>query len=341
MTDEPTVCVKGLRSPFFAATLATGVPIPELAERFALPVSLLTDLGARVPHGLLVRVWDELAALTGDAFFGLTAAGVLGAPQLDVLDVALARSATLRELGRSFVRYQRLFHEANDAQLFDRAGESVALHRFRTELPRSRHFTEFILAMWVARMRGAVGAERMDPVSVIRFRHARPEGAGPYQTLFGPRVLFDAGEDSVSLPVSLVEQPLAAGDARTSQAFASLLDAELARLSEAPLSERVRASVVGLLREGASEACDVEQLARRLALSRRTLQRRLADEGTSFRDVVDAARRELAMAELARGSTSMTELAFLLGFSEHSAFSRAFRRWTGSSPALYARSTAA
>jgi AraC-like DNA-binding protein len=97
--------------------------------------------------------------------------------------------------------------------------------------------------------------------------------------------------------------------------------------------------VAARLRAGAGDAGDIEAIARKMGVSRRTLQRRLADAGTSFRDAVDAARREVALAELARGASSMTDLAFLLGFSEHSAFARAFRRWTGKSPALWARSS--
>jgi AraC-like DNA-binding protein len=85
---------------------------------------------------------------------------------------------------------------------------------------------------------------------------------------------------------------------------------------------------------------DVDAVADELAISGRTLQRRLRDEGTSFREVLATTRRDLAEALLATGVGSVTEIAHRLGFSETAAFSRAFRRWTGQSPATWRRANA-
>jgi AraC-like DNA-binding protein len=79
-------------------------------------------------------------------------------------------------------------------------------------------------------------------------------------------------------------------------------------------------------------------VARRLGVSARTLQRRLGEQGTSFAAIVDEVRRDLARREVALGKRSFGEIAFLLGFSQASAFDRAFRRWTGSTPSAYRRS---
>ncbi|WP_338089162.1 helix-turn-helix transcriptional regulator [Nannocystis pusilla] len=80
-----------------------------------------------------------------------------------------------------------------------------------------------------------------------------------------------------------------------------------------------------------------ESVARALGTSERTMQRRLRQAGTSFRDVVDDVRREAALAQLGRRDATVTDIAFMLGFSDLSAFSRAFRRWTGASPSEYRR----
>lgn len=329
---EPTVCVKALRAPFFTAAVKTGLPIPELTARHHLPASLLTDLAARVPHSTVVRVWESLAEQCDDPGFGLTAATVLGVPQLDLVDHVLQRSTDVRALTVSFVRYQRLFHEANDVDFGEDADTFVARHQFTGDLPRSRHFVEFVLAMWLARLRSVAG-ERVGFRRVC-FRHPPGTDAGRYQAVFGGEVVFGAPIDALILPSALLDQPLAGADPATRQAFEAQLAQDLAALSSS-FPDRVRALIVGLMRSGSPEAFDIGGVARRLAVSRRTLQRRLSEDGRTFRDLLDDARRDVALAELARGASTVTDLAFLLGFSEHSAFSRAFRRWTGSSPAHY------
>lgn len=215
----------------------------------------------------------------------------------------------------------------------------VASHQFRGEVQRSRHFIEFILAMWVARPRSLLGPERL-VLQRVSFRHAAVAEPERYRALFGPNVEFNAPVDALVLPRSMMDEPLFAGDPAAAQAFAGHLDMELGRLSTGSSPEAVRAQVVQLMRAGSAEAFDLGAVARRMAVSRRTLQRRSLEEGTSFRDLIDAARRDVALAELSRGASTVTDLAFLLGFSEHSAFSRAFRRWTGKSPVVYLRSAA-
>jgi AraC-like DNA-binding protein len=333
---EPTVCVKALRPPFFTAAAKTGLSIPELVASFDLAPGVLTDLAARVPHSTVVRVWDALADRCDDAGFGLTAATLLGAPQLDLLDHVLQRSPSMRALGASFVRYQRLFHDANDVQFRDDPGGVVASHQLRGDLPRSRHFVEFILAMWVARLRSVLGADRV-ALQRACFRHAAEADPARYHALFGPHLEFEASMDALVLPRNLLDEPVASGDPTAAKAFEGHLDHELGKLSSASSPDAVRAQIVRLMRAGSEEAFDLGAIARRLAVSRRTLQRRLLEEGTTFRDLIDAARRDVALAELARGTSTVTDLAFLLGFSEHTAFSRAFRRWTGKSPVVYLR----
>lgn len=332
----PTVCVKALRPPFFTAAARTGQPIPDLCAALGVPHALLSDLGARVPHATVVRVWDALAARCDDPGFGLGAAVLIGAPRLDLVDHVIDHAPTLRAFTESFLRYQRLFHDANDAQAVEEGEELLLRHRFAGDLPRSRHFVEFIMGMWVARVRPRVrpGTARVclrGPPAVDRAR---------YEAALGPAIDFGAPFDGIVLPRAALDEPLAAGDPAAAEAFAATLDQELCRLQAGSFPDTVRAQVIALMRAGSADAFDLAAVARRLKVSTRTLQRRLLAEGQSFRAVIDAARREVALSELGRGASTVTDLAFLLGFSEHSAFSRAFRRWTGKSPAAHLRALA-
>lgn len=330
---EPTVSSKGLRAPFLAAAARTQRPMPDLAASVGVPLTLLNDVSARVPHGTMVRVWDGLADRCGDASFGLTAAKLIGAPQLDLVDLAFARAPTVRALCECFSRYQRLLHEANQATVETSHASFVVRHAFSRPLARSRHFTEFILAMWAARLRGVTGGRLS--FTAVCFQHDAPSDVALAEETFGVRVRWNAPHDELTAPIALFDEPLGGGDARVVSALETHLVGELDALDAARIPDAVRLCIVESLR--ASESPDVDVVARRLALSRRTLQRRLREARTSFRDVVDAARHEVALDALTRGGRDMTDVAFLLGFSELSAFSRAFRRWTGASPTSWRR----
>lgn len=227
------------------------------------------------------------------------------------------------------------FHEANDASFREEGAALVVAHRFKGNLARSRPFIEFVLAMWSLRITSLAGAGSR--LLRVTFAHEAPPSPERDREHFGVDVEWGATEDSVVLARAGFDAALPAGDPATRAAFEAHLARELTALPSESLLERVRAHVVTLIREGSADAFDVDRVSRRLGLSRRTLQRRLLEHDTSFRDLVDLARRDVALAELRRGASTVTDLAFLLGFSENSAFSRAFRRWTGKTPAQYAR----
>jgi AraC-like DNA-binding protein len=120
--------------------------------------------------------------------------------------------------------------------------------------------------------------------------------------------------------------------AHAEAALSRLLREKTPEVDPSALIAEVRAAVVARLEAGDANLPDVAEA---VGLSARTLQRRLSEAGTSLRELVDEARREAALQELERDDVSITEVAFLLGFSETSAFDRAFRRWTGKAPAEY------
>jgi AraC-like DNA-binding protein len=340
MAAQPTVCVKTLRAAFFTATARSGTPLAELAARVGISPSILTDLDARVPHATVVRVWDTFADHCKEPAFGLVAAGFIGGAPLDILDHALLRAPTLRELTVRFQRYQSLLHDANDVAVTETAGLLTMRHRLSSPhgaaLARSPHLVEFILALWATRFRTATCKPRLGLATT--FRHAAPVDRTLHRAMFGDDVTFGGEHDSITVARTLADEPLASADAVALAAFDVHLALELAKRAQSTFAERVRAAVVEQIKRG---RFDIDAVARALACSRRTLQRRLTTRGTSFREVLDNARREVALEAISRGGgRTVTDLTFLLGFSELSAFSRAFRRWTGKSPATYLRERA-
>lgn len=165
------------------------------------------------------------------------------------------------------------------------------------------------------------------------FKHGAPESTADHESYFGCPVHFDSPRDALLLSHETLRIPNRLGDPGTAKFFDSHLEAELAQLpDDSALSQRVKIQLSQALSEGVPTITDV---AGKLAMSGRSLQRRLSEQGQSFQNLVDDARRELAEKLLADSNHSLTDIAFLTGFSEQSSFNRAFKRWAGQTPRSY------
>ncbi|MCZ4316195.1 AraC family transcriptional regulator ligand-binding domain-containing protein [Comamonadaceae bacterium G21597-S1] len=184
----------------------------------------------------------------------------------------------------------------------------------------------------IAAISGEVSGGRFK-ASAVYFRHAAPSSVAAHVAHFGCPVVFDAGMDALRVPWAVAQTPNQVGDPAIVQFFDRHLDAELAqRDDDTALARRVRTQVARSLSQGVPTLSDV---ATQFGMSARTLQRRLSDQGHAYQAVVDAARRELAQQLLRETRYPLAEVAFLTGFSEQSAFNRAFKRWAGQTPRSY------
>jgi AraC-like DNA-binding protein len=146
-------------------------------------------------------------------------------------------------------------------------------------------------------------------------------------------VHFESGRDALLVSEESIDIPNKLGDETIASYFDRHLDQQLASLGpHSDLEFRVRQAIADVLSEGVPT---VSSIASGLAMSARTLQRRLSEQGHSFQGVVDMTRKDLAQRLLAETDYSLAEVAFLTGFSEQSGFSRAFKRWAGQTPRSY------
>jgi AraC-like DNA-binding protein len=179
--------------------------------------------------------------------------------------------------------------------------------------------------------------EDITPLQVC-FAHAAPKDESEHRRFFRSPVRFGAGSNSMTLSAVDAARPMQAADEALSSIVRRRLDKALAERDlqgSGPRSGRVRHKIVEHLGETTLTAATV---ARSLAVSQRTLSRRLADEGTSFRNILDDVRREFACALLQDRSLSIGDIAFFLQYSEPAAFNRSFRRWTGRTPRAFRHS---
>jgi len=212
--------------------------------------------------------------------------------------------------------------------------EATIVHDTRGGPALPRHAAEFTWAWLVLMARRVTGASIV-PLRAA-FGHAAPAQLGEHQRLLGVRPRF-----GVEVPqLTLARADLLRPSVRADEALAEILDSHaqalLARLPTAPeLLAQVRAAAQAELARG---VLTVAAVARRLGLAPRTLQRRLAEEhDTSFQNVADEVRAELARRWLGDPALSVAEVAFALGFADQSAFHRAFVRWTGVTPGQFRR----
>lgn len=167
----------------------------------------------------------------------------------------------------------------------------------------------------------------------VRFQHAAPARTGPYAELFRSRISFGQARNELLLDADVLAAPLRHSDAQLSRFLRRHADGLLRTLDPAEkLTDVIRR---WLARDLSCGAPRMAAAARELGVSPRTLQRRLAALGTPFATLVDEARREVALRCLAQPGATEGQLAFLTGFSDDRAFRRAFRRWTGLSPAAW------
>jgi AraC-like DNA-binding protein len=173
--------------------------------------------------------------------------------------------------------------------------------------------------------------ERFAPEAVF-VRRERPECHAAYEQFFGAPVSFGAEHNALRFPGSLLRQAMPAGNVELAHVNEQVVSRYLAQLNREDVAMQVKAYLVDKLPSG-----DVreEAVAVRLSMSLRSLQRRLQDQGTSYKELLEQTRRELAEQYVRNTHLSINEITFLLGFTEPANFSRAFRRWHGVSPSAF------
>ena len=305
-------------------------PAP-IVEAIGLDEATLGDPDARVPMSVGLGFFARAVEQTGDANIGLHLAEQVDPALFDVHFYAMLSSATLGAAYERLCRYQRLIHETSRVELLTGMDQAVLRHQLSGGLPAPRQTAEFLIAGWVRVGRLITGTD-WAPLEV-QFAHAPPADTSAHRRFFQGDVRFARGENALVLPASLLDTPCVRADA----ALAAVLDQYAAdRLLRAPrtssFADRVRTVIEDELQGGEPTATRV---AARLKMSVRTLNRLLASEGTSYRRMLDALRQEVATHHLAGNVMSIAEVAFLLGFSELTSFHRAFKRWTGLTPAAF------
>jgi AraC-like DNA-binding protein len=327
---KPRLAVRAIR-PLVSGLRECGHDVASILAAVGIDAAMLDDPDSRVPTSVAMALLARSVEQTGDSNLGLHLAERAQLGSFDVHFFAMASSPNLGAAYERLCRYQRLIHETSRVDLEVGADRAVLRHQLAGGAAAPRQTAEFLLAAWVRAGRVITGIDWAP--DEVHFVHPAPSDSTEHTRFFRADVHFAMGENALVLSRRLLETSCARAD----PALVAVLDRYAAdRLEQMPrsngIADRVRTVLVDELRGGEPTA---SRLAGRLKMSVRSLNRLLAAEDTSYQELLDGLRRDLAERHLAGDQMSISEVGFLLGFSELSSFHRAFKRWTGRTPAQF------
>lgn len=337
MSNSPTIqhslqatCIL----PVAQALRLCGEDALEILEEVGIDAAKAANPDWRVSHDSFNSLMRRCVEITGDEAFGLLAAEQLQPQVLHGLGLAwLASDTVLAGLAR-LVRFSKLVSTTWEARL-DEAGDLVHMHFGRNfEMEGLVYANRDYAVGMVTRMCQLTVGDFLAPVAV-QIERPLPREPERWEYMLSSRVEFDSESTRISWSRADITETLATGDpslARINDDQAQLyLDSFLAQTT----SREVVDKIIEKLPDGPPNQ---QQIAEALHCSNRTLQRKLKEEGTSFMDLLQDTRLQLARKYLRQPNRSVVETSYLLGFSEPSTFSRAFKRWTGVAPAEFRES---
>ncbi|MBE2258127.1 MAG: AraC family transcriptional regulator [Rhodobacteraceae bacterium] len=300
-------------------------------RELGLDPELVRQPGARLPAWLADVTIGRAVGLIADPAFGLAAADCWHPSNLGVLGYAWLSSSTLRQGLQRIERYARLLGDRWSCRCTaETAGLRYVCDHGRSDPVVGHVMADYLLSVALAMCRSN-SRRQLNPVRVF-LRRPLPADPRPYQDFFACELHFGAAEDALLLASADAEALLPTANHELAATFDAILAEQLAMRSAEDLVSRCQAFLLKQLTSG--EPC-VDDLVKALGMSRRTLQRRLGERGSSYQQVLQETRFALAKRYLRDSARSVTEITFLLGFSEQGAFTRAFKRWSGAAPSDY------
>ena len=299
--------------------------------KFGIDLTQITDPRARVSLDATDALLRALSECIPDSAFGLGAARCWHPSNFGPLGHAWLASSTLRRGLQRMERYWQLIGQRSAVALRnDGFGLTVVLNNPRSDPLVAAITTDLCFSVLVDMCRMNAGQGFVP--SEVRLMRPEPADRAPYDRFFGCPVVFGAPERSIVLSAAAADKALPTSNRELVGVLEQMLAGELARLDRSDTVSRCRTL---LLQRLASGEVTATQVARELAMSRRTLHRKLADAGTNWQQLIDATRRDLALRLIEDRRRPIGEITFELGFSQQSAFARAFKRWAGQSPTAY------
>ncbi len=293
----------------------------------------------RFPVHKMSRVWQLAVQRTGDPCFALTLASHANPSMYNALGMSMVSSRTLGEALKRGCRFSQIASEGATVLLRERDDGDVELvmqmSAAQVELVALEAMEAFMAT--TAQILRSISRHGLQPIEV-HFRHTREPDRAAYEDFFQAPLVFDAREYKIVIPRAALAYKCDQANPELAENIDTWMSEYLARFEASSLSVQVRRLLAEKLPDGEYKQDDV---ASALAMSTRSLQRNLQKEGVSFKELLEMTRQDMAMKYIEEKQLSIIEICCLLGFSDQSNFTKAFKRWTGKTPFSYRQALAA
>jgi AraC-like DNA-binding protein len=313
-----------------------GLDAKAIFDKAGIDAAAVQDPHNRFESDQLSRLWNVIAETTGNPAIGLASSDRPRPSSLDMLTYTMMTAPNLLGALQRFVRYVRIISDATTFTLEDgEGGQWMRLSIAGGELPVPRQRYEFIL-ITILNICRWIASKTVNPL-LVELAHDQPLDTAPYASAFACPVRYNAAEHGVLFATQDLDKPLPFSNSRLAEFHERFTGEFLRKMDSGKISTKVRELIMRAMPDGDPQR---SAIAADLCISERTLQRRLSDEGTTFQDILDETRRDMARQFLADDQITLGQIAFMLGFADQSAFNRACQRWFTLSPRQFRKKLA-
>jgi AraC-like DNA-binding protein len=313
----------------YAKAKAAGLDLGPILKKAGLTPIQIETPNTRLMVRDQIRFLDLVADALHDDFLGFHLASEFDVREIGWLYYVAASSETIGQALARSARYSSIVNEGISLTYSDNGDVSVTIRYVGVSRHLDRHQIEFMVTALIRVVRRLTGHQLIP--SRVTFIHRRDSISTDFQSFFGGGLEFGTEADRVTFAAKVKDMPVATADPYLNNLLVTYCEEALSRRpgGRGAFRASVENAIVPLLPHGKVRAGDV---ARRLGMSRRTFARRLSAEGLTFSGVLGSLRSDLAKRYFADEDISISEIAWLLGYQEVSAFTHAFKRWTGKTP---------
>jgi len=327
----PTISVSTVIDTYYTL-LELGIEPSFLENKSGISLADLENPDGRVCISKLKLLWDIAQAYTENPAIGLVVGEKVDPSRFSVVTQASFQCKTILQGLQKYVRFFSIVNQAASLTLTEEG--DLATLEFRFESPEFYSISEMerMTASALARSRYLL-RKRIIP-KYMTFEHPAPSYITDYESTFKAPISFDQKTTSIVFERKLLDSTIKLNNPHLLNVLTDYAEKLLKKIStKGNTQDQVRRFIKHNLED--NDALDVKLAAKKLNMSRHTLYRKLKKEGVSFQSLAEEVRQAEAKRHLKENNISISEVAYLLGFSELSAFSRAFKRWTGESPAQF------
>jgi len=305
----------------------------EVAGKIGFDPQITDDPEGAAPSGVYLEIHEYLARATGNDAIGVILGSQVPVGSIKVFDYVALTAPTIAQSLENWRRFERILSNMFQISIGDEDGKRYLTLQISDLYGPRTQVTAKAMSFAASRIRHMLAGAEVN--LTLEFTQARPREIATYYRILGRNIRFGGNQDRIGIPLEVMDVAPAAAEENLYQMMEKTA---LARLASNQFEDNDLDNISRAINEALKEGDpSLDIVARKLAMSKRALQRRMEDNGLTFRQAVDRVRKALAEQYLTEGRLQLSEIAYLLGYSELSTFSRAAKTWFGMSPKAYRR----